>query len=223
MALLLGLLLTSLAWRALAQVRRATEALALRGEALDAVRTARHVLSRELRGGGSLVLAADPAADTLAVRALRGVALVCPGSVVGDGMVVVPDGARAPDPAKDSVWVLVPGQAARPVALVSSEPAPPCAALGPEGASRWTVSEELPPAPELAVYFEHGSYHLSGAALRYRRGDAGRQPLTPEVLLAPPSRFEPWRGSAAVRLVADGHPSLARRVVPWAGPEGGGG
>ena len=33
----------------------------------------------------------------------------------------------------------------------------------------------------VARLFERGSYHLSDATLRYRRGASGRQPLTPEV------------------------------------------
>ena len=63
---------------------------------------------------------------------------------------------------------------------------------GPGGAApwdRWTLSGGVPSGAILVRYFEHGSYHLSGSAFRYRRGGAGRQPLTPETLLTPESRF----------------------------------
>lgn len=53
----------------------------------------------------------------------------------------------------------------------------------------WTVSDSVPAGLILVRYFERGSYHLSGDALRYRRGRAGRQPLTPETLRIPESRF----------------------------------
>ncbi len=50
----------------------------------------------------------------------------------------------------------------------------------------------------LARLFERGSYHVSGAALRYRRGRGGRQPLTPEVFDTPPSGFVKEGGSLAL-------------------------
>jgi len=222
-ALLLGLLLATLALRAISDVRKVAGMLARRGEALDALRTARHVMSRELRAGGPLVLAGAPASDSVGLRALRGMALACPGSVAGAEWVVVADGERAPDPDKDSTWILSSDGVPAVLAIVRSDPAAPCPVLGPGGAMRWTMSADLPRDPALALYFERGSYHLSGAALRYRRGDAGRQPLTPEVLRAPPSRFEGWGGSVAVRLVAADSGAPARSVVPFVAPMGGGG
>jgi len=219
-ALLLGLLLITLALRSLAGVRVVAERLERRGEVLDALRTARHVLARELRAGPGFVVAAEPSADTLAVRALRGVALVCPGSADGREVTVVPDGSRAPDPAKDSVWLLGSEGEARALAIVGAGPGPTCAALSPGATLRWVLSGDLPRAPSVALWFESGSYHLSGGALRYRRGGAGRQPLTPEVLDTPPSRFEPWRGGVAVRLAVPGSPGAVRAVVPFTGAGG---
>lgn len=221
--LLLGLLLAVLAWRTLAGARRVSEALALRGEALDALRTARHVLAWEFRAGASLVLAGEPSADTVGVRALRGLALVCPGSAMGTGVVVVPDGVRAPDAGKDSAWILGSDGDRALLAITASDAGPPCAALGNKAALRWTLSGEVPREAALALYFERGSYHLSGGALRYRRGEGGRQPLTPERLRLPPSRFEGWGGGVAVRL-APTHPgALARGVLSFVVPAAGGG
>lgn len=46
----------------------------------------------------------------------------------------------------------------------------------------WVLSP--PPARTvLTRVFERGSYHLVGGALRYRRGEGGRQPLTPERIM----------------------------------------
>ena len=223
MALLLGLLLATLALRTLAGARDVAARLERRGEVLDALRTARHVLARELRTGARFVVASAPAADTLAVRALRGVALICPGSVRGREVTVVPDGTRAPDPVKDSTWVLGSEGEARLLAIETAGPGGTCPSLGPGPTLRWTLSGDLPPAPSVALYFERGSYHLSDRALRYRRGEAGRQPLTPEVLGTPPSRFEAWHGGVAARLAATDSSWETRAVVPFAGSSPGGG
>jgi len=222
-ALVLGILLTTLALRSLAGMRTVAERLERRGEELDALRTARHVLARELRMGPRFVVASAPAADTLAVRALRGVALICPGSVRGRDVTVVPDGIRTPDPAKDSVWLLGSAGEVRLMAIETTGPREACPALAQGAGLRWTLSGDPPPAPSVALYFERGSYHLSGGALRYRRGEAGRQPLTPEVLGTPPSRFEAWHGSVAARLDAPDSPRDVRAVVPFVAPGGGDG
>ena len=220
--LLVGLLLVTLAWRAFADVRRLAEGLARRSEALDAVRTARHVLSRELRAGAPLVLAGVPSPDSVGVRALRGVALVCPGSGRGREMRVAAEGLRAPDPAKDSIWIFGSEGGSSVLAIEGSEPSGPCEPLGVEGTLRWTLSGDVPRLPSLALFFERGSYHLSGAALRYRRGGGGRQPLTPELLDTPPSRFEAWEGSVAIRLTPTGAPTRLRSVMPFVSfPRGG--
>jgi hypothetical protein len=47
----------------------------------------------------------------------------------------------------------------------------------------------VPPQTVLVRLFERGSYHLSGSALRYRRGGSGRQPLTPEIWSMPATRW----------------------------------
>jgi len=222
-ALLLGLLLTTLALRSLTGMRSLAESLERRGEALDALRTARHVLGRELRAGPRWVVAAAPAGETLAVRALRGVALVCPGTVRGRDVTVVPDGIRSPDPRKDSIWLLGSAGESRLLAIAGTGPGEACPSLMVGPTLRWTLSGDPPTGPSVALWFERGSYHLSGGALRYRRGAAGRQPLTPEVLGTPPSRFEAWRGGVAARLDVAGPRVGVRAVVPFVAAGDGGG
>jgi hypothetical protein len=182
-------MIAALAVQTFARQRAVQASLARRAEALAAVRIARHLLGRELRAGDG---SAEVAADTLALRAYRGVGIVCAASADARDMVVRVDGVREPDPAKDSVRLVGAEGGDVVLALVARAPAPAdCPAVSGTAIERWRLSRDAPPAPLLARYFERGSYHLDRGALRYRRGGAGRQPLTPEVLLTPPSRFVP--------------------------------
>ncbi|HIF20809.1 MAG TPA: hypothetical protein EYQ27_02630 [Gemmatimonadetes bacterium] len=83
----------------------------------------------------------------------------------------------------------------------------------------WRLSVTPDEPVVLARLFERGSYHISGKALRYRRGGAGRQPLTPEVLDTPPSGFVRSAGSLGLEWMRarDG------RVWHWVGFLAGGG
>lgn len=224
-ALLLGLLLGTLALTTLARVRALVESMGRRGEALEAVRTARHVLAWELRVEGGRresggAPGGGPPSDTLGLRAYRGAGLVCPGTLPGSALRVVAEGVRDADPEKDSVRVLGAAGAETVAALVSVLPAPPCPMAPGRPAAVWTLSADLPSQPVVALHFERGSYHLTGSALRYRRGAAGRQPLTPEALRTPASRFEAWGGGTAVRLEGPVLPGTGRGVLP-AGLAGG--
>ena len=53
--------------------------------------------------------------------------------------------------------------------------------LGAAGGTEetWVLSPDPPPSVFARLY-EKGSYHWWAGALRYQRGDGGRQPLTPE-------------------------------------------
>ena len=227
-ALLLGCLIAALAVGTAGRQRTLQASLAHRAEALAALRIARHLLGREVRAGDGTE---EVGADTLALRAYRGVGVVCAASADPRSLVVHVAGVRDPDPDKDSVRVVGAGGGEAVLALVAREPgASPCAGAGATVAERWTLSGAGPEEPLIARYFERGSYHLDGGALRYRRGAAGRQPITPEVLLTPPSGFRA-PGARVVRAELylpgddDSTPSLVlsfgRMGAPAGGPPGG--
>jgi hypothetical protein len=219
-ALLLGSLVVALSVGTFARQRAAQAGLTHRAEALDARRVARHLLRRELRGGDGSEEVGD---DTLALRAYRGVGVVCAAGLSARELVVRVEGVRAPEPAKDSVRVRGMGGAPRVLALVARRSDPTACPGASRGmVERWRLSGAVPAAPLVARYFERGSYHLDGAALRYRRGAAGRQPITPQVLRTPPSRFLPRAGRApTVELFLVGDTgSTPSAVLSLGGPEG---
>ena len=184
--LLLTVTLTGLVAGALFGLLRGQERLARTQAdgvaAAEALRLAAFVLAGELR-----LLQPDEdialiASESAAVRVLRGLALVCGAN--GAGILVRYRGVRTPEPAKDSVLLLRADSAARPLPLVSASPAPAaCAAEPGEHVELWTLGAgAFPPAGSAALLFENGTYALTGGALRYRRGEGGRQPLTVEWL-----------------------------------------
>lgn len=187
-SLLLGLVLMGLVLTVLGRQRDVIASLGRRAEALATVRTLRVVLRREARALGAA--AWEASTDSVALRGFRGSADVCPGVEGGNVIVVAPRGIRAADPAKDSVLALTgEGQVLfRALEDVAGE-APACSPGSASRWERWVLSDSVPAGLVLVRYFERGSYHISGAALRYRRGAAGRQPLTPEALRTPESRF----------------------------------
>ena len=211
-ALLLGLFLVHAGLDALRRLDAARTRISARTDALVALRVGRHVLRRETRHGfAGTDWVAD--GDSLSIRAFRGAALVCGSGQDPTDLVVSYRGDRAPDPTKDSVVLVTPRGTRTVHALVGSAVATSrCVLLDSAGAAVWTLE---PPAPEdvvAAKLFERGSYHVSGAALRYRRGPGGRQPLTPEVLAASSG----WAGSGGwLRL--DLVPADTLGGPPWSG------
>ena len=207
-ALLLSYLVVALALGTVARQRNVLRLLGGRADRLAAARTARHVLGEEARAGaGEGAWAVGP--DSLSLRAFRGYALVCPGATDGAELQVWGEGTRAPDPAKDSVLLVL--ASGRTVALALLERGPgdvPCR-LGSAPPERWRLSGPVPGDAVAARWFERGVYHLSAGALRYRRGLAGRQPLTPEVLLTPGSgfRWAPPDVDAELVLAGEGSPA----------------
>ncbi|MDA1103771.1 MAG: hypothetical protein O2956_09275 [Gemmatimonadetes bacterium] len=184
-ALVLGLFVLHLGLDTVGALRRSQARLESRQDALVALRVARHVLRTELGwADGTRDWSAD--VDSLSLRAFRGTGVIC-GTVSSTEVTVAYRGARAPDPTKDSLEVLYADGTVRYVALAAAL-APGgaavvgCEALAEDGAiGSWRFEPALPPGPVVARVFERGSYHLTGSALRYRRGASGRQPLTPEV------------------------------------------
>lgn len=197
-ALVLGLLIVHLGLDSLARMQSARSRIAVRTDALVALRVSRHVLRRELRlGTAERDWWVD--GDSLALRAFRGVGLVCVVDSTGAGLRVSYTGDRAPDPAKDSLLLYTDQGVVEARALVAVAAAPsPCAGLDSAEALALRLDRGAPSGAVLAKLFERGTYHLTDAALRYRRGASGRQPLTPEVW----SSSSGWRTSPE-RLGAD--------------------
>lgn len=146
-------------------------------------------------------------ADTLALRALRGVGIICAGG--GAGVDVRYRGMRWPDATKDSVVTAAVGAPERALALESDRAAEgACAAHPGETVRRWALSDSAGAAGDLLLVFERGSYHLSNGALRYRRGAGGRQPLTEEFLAG--GSFGLSGAPAALALVLETRPDPGR-------------
>lgn len=201
-ALLVGALLVHLVLSSLEAQRRAVAGLAGASEALSAVRMGRHLVGGDARAWSDTLAASAVGPDSFSLRIVRGMAVVC--AAPGPDLVVRTSGVRAPDPAKDSVVVLTATGVVRSAALAASESASGDGCPdGPGRTYRWSLDPAVPVV--LARYFERGSFHLADGALRYRRGAAGRQPLTPEVV-DPASAFDPQ--GAAVLYVA-------RDTLPW--------
>ena len=180
MSLLLGLAVLSLGWSSLARQRAVASRLKSEMDLLSARRLAAIVLGKELRAGVRGRDWIDPAPDSLSLRAFRGWGLVCrSGNEPGD-IVVAYRGERAANPAKDSVLVFT-AEGWWPANLTGRASGSRACTMNLGGESEvWTVD---PPVADALVarIFERGSYHLSGGALRYRRGFGGRQPLTLDV------------------------------------------
>ncbi len=181
-ALLLLGLLAGLAWSTLSRQRHVGFDLAQRADGLETVRTVAWVLGEELSNGRQGLDWQVAGGDSLSLRAFRGIGLVEGRSGSPRTMTVCFRGIRSPAPEKDSL-LLLGGDGRWRVVALEGRNADSAGCQGLEGWSReaWTVSQMGTDAV-LARLFERGSYHLSGGALRYRRGRGGRQPLTPEVI-----------------------------------------
>jgi hypothetical protein len=214
MALVLGLFVVHLGLTTAIELRRYGIRLAVRQDALLSLRIARYVLRRELGH-------ADPArdwtvdGDSLSLRAFRGTALVCGDQPRPSEWVVAYRGDRAPDPSKDSIEATYPDGAVRYAALTGvGAPGEPCQTPdSTESALLLRIDPPLPTGAILARVFERGSYHLSGSALRYRRGAGGRQPLTPEVWSDVGTG---WRVGVAW-VAIDLEPTSPQAGRPWGG------
>lgn len=203
--LVIGVTVVHLAMRAVGTVHSAHRTTLGRVDRLTALRTAQLVLRREIRYGRA---GRDwtVAPDSLALRAFRGTGLVCPAGVRGDTVIAWYRGDRHPDVRKDSVLVLDMTGRIAVAALTGVAPAgPPCHdGAPPGGVVALVLDRAVAPRSVFVRVFESGSYHLSGSALRYRRGRSGRQPLTQEVWATPASRWTERGGWVVTRYV--GHP-----------------
>lgn len=225
-ALLLTFLVAALVLSTLARQRVVQDGLSRRADVLASVRVTRTVLGREIRGQPSTGEAtAAWSADTLAIRAYRGFALVCPAPAPGAGagrrLRVRPRGTREVVEGEDSVLVVF-ADGGSLVRRVEARWPGGCAA--PEsgvGWEEWELDAGVPAGALLVRYFQRVSYHLGDGTLRLRSGEGGRQPLTPEVLHPGGSGFDAGQGEAGLEAVlVPRHGGLAWRI-PLAGAGGG--
>ena len=202
-SLLLGLAVISLGWSALAHQRTVASRLRSELDLLSARRLAAIVIGKELRAGvrGRDWIVRAP--DRLSLRAFRGWGPVCALGTEPGNIVVVYHGERAANPAKDSVLILTADGWQRADLMRRASGAGSCAMDLGGDSEMWTIDPPVPGAL-VARIFERGSYHVSGGALRYRRGLGGRQPLTPYVFDDDRSTIEARVDRVIFRLVADG-------------------
>lgn len=191
LALALLTLLVQAGLGVLSRQRRAAATLVEWDEAVQAVAIGRWVLADELRAGVAGRDWSAPLSDSLGLRAFRGTALVCPSGPVAGRILVHYRGVRMPETEKDSVLLLDGAGGWHAVALAGREAASERCPGAPGPETEWWALSELPASTgPVARLFERGSYHLTGGALRYRRGMGGRQPLTAPVL-GPSSGLRP--------------------------------
>jgi prepilin-type N-terminal cleavage/methylation domain-containing protein len=177
-ALTIGAILATLLFGALAVQVRLARGAAARAAGSDAVRTAAHVLSGEARRMSSGDLRAV-SAESVAIRAFRGTAIVC--GTNGAHADVRYRGDRLPDPRKDSVIIIAASGTETALALRDARTGTgSCSVSAGEDVQVWTVSDSVADAV-MMLLFESGSFYISNRALRYRIGNEGRQPLTAEV------------------------------------------
>ena len=175
--------------------------------AAETERTVAAILGAEVRA----ITAADAtfAGDSLRLRAFRARGIVC-GASAGE-IAVSYDGLRSPEEDKDSVLLLWRDREAA-FALTGAIPGGPCRGQSLRLLAEWPADSMT--APLLALVFETGAYSIGGAAFRYRRGSAGRQPLTEENLSSAASRIERVAGRSGAAGVRVTLRSLESRRAP---------
>jgi hypothetical protein len=200
-ALLVAGVLTLCLAAILATVGRVALRYAQVAGAAETERTVIAILGAELR----TLTAADAvfAADSVRLRAFRGVGTVCAANAAE--LVVDYRGVRLPEYDKDSVLLVWANGELR--ADVTSIAAAPGCGDGEDVGLRITTDRVLGDAspPALVLVFETGAYSIGGSAFRYRRGAAGRQPLTDQNLFTAGSslrlvRADPEYATAQVTL-----------------------
>lgn len=178
-ALLLGVVVVSLAGRTLLHVTDVAREAVSRDDRLVARRVARLTLRSELSALAPGDVRSD-GGDSLRIRAIRGAGRIC--VIESNAVVVDLTGSRATDPEKDSLELVGPLGSLRTVDVISATWAPGECGPTPLGRPARLESTGLIDTDLIfARVFETGAYHLSRGALRYRRGRGGRQPLTPQV------------------------------------------
>lgn len=161
----------------------------------ETLRTADGIVRAEIRPLTSLDVR-SVSSDSVAARIARGVGIVC--DTTRQSAVLRYRGLRLPDSAKDSL--LVAGEERVTTFRTISEPASRCVPQADEQVL--AVQPNVPLRPGLVVlFFESGAYHIATHALRYRRGNESRQPITDELLDDRASRFMVVAQNRGVRLL----------------------
>lgn len=210
-ASLIASVITALMVSAIVTQIRAGAIIAHGAESDAALALATAVITSELRDAlPSDVPAAE--ADSLALRAFRATAIVCD---TADGRATVRwAGSRTPDPAKDSAVVLRAGaEWTVPIASANALASAPCPARVDERFFRIETGTGLQPG-DVLLAFERGTYHLSARALRWRIGQGGRQPLTPEIFDDARSGFDPGPGLRLYTRPAHSRDRAKRLAIP---------
>lgn len=181
--LLIGGITVSVLMGVMQRELRRAQGYASRLAEAEALRISSTVLNTELRWLDPRLELLGVGDDSVALRTVRGTGVVC--DTAGDGLRVIYQGRRMPQPDKDSVIVVLQGEDTVPLSLLTSSLSrstgvPACSVPESGRLYHWRLPRDVPPGA-LLLLFETGSYHLSGRALRYRSGGAGRQPLTPEI------------------------------------------
>jgi hypothetical protein len=202
-SLLLGLAVISFGWGALAHQRTVASRFRAEMDLLSARRLAAIVIGKELRAGVRGRDWIGSALDSISLRAFRGWGPVCGWGSESGRITVAYHGERAANPAKDSVLILT-ADGWRRANLTGRASGPRSCETDLGGDSEvWTIDPPIPGALVVRI-FERGSYHVSGGALRYRRGRGGRQPLTLDVFDSDRSSIEARADRVIFNLVADG-------------------
>lgn len=214
-ALLLTALLIQGGWAVVATLRRSGERVAEISEGLETVRTVAWILAEEVSGGSPQRDWWSGGGDTLALRAYRGLAVVRGRDAEGR-VTVCYRGIRNPNPEKDSILFLAGDGGWTPHALLSRVRRDPgCMGEGEGWEEVWSIDPEAG-GPVLGRVYERGSYHLSGQALRYRRGAGGRQPLTPLRVAEGVLEEDPSEGGLRWRVLLSWSGSSSDSL-PWSG------
>jgi len=192
-----GILMTALTATIVTQARLAN-VVAHTADATEATWITAALLSDELRMAH---VAADRAAsspDSLAIRAFRGMAIVCD---TADGRATARwTGTRSPEPDKDSLL-----HEERALAFSLSAMSVDCAVLPGEKRVVFEADTTVRPG-DVLLLFERGAYHLTDRALRWRVGAAGRQPLTAEIFVDAHTGFDAAQPAQWVDLASAPHP-----------------
>jgi len=197
-ALLLSAFVIQLSVRALTGARAAQNDLYTQAEWMATQRLARSTLGLDLAVGQRSTDWTSFPPDSVSLRAFRGNALVCPELTSGDTVYVAWSGMRLPNPTKDSLRILRSDGSWTDADLLRDHTSQKhCSLDASRTLRRWVLAPGASTdSMTLIRLWERGSYHLVDTVFSYRSrprkssaSRGSRQPLSPAVIVTPPSRF----------------------------------